>query len=144
VPLAAAVTVAGAALEARRVRARRRRRPRATGGANGQPHFPADGTAAGAAEWEGLGLLSGSSISDITTASALTLLCSQYSPENWGALLRQEFPELTDEDTGWLCGLTEALEPQEPITSSVEAGLAAMPAVTVTGLVEWRTRRQGK
>jgi hypothetical protein len=37
----------GAALEARRVRARRRRRPRATGGANGQPHFPADGTAAG-------------------------------------------------------------------------------------------------
>jgi hypothetical protein len=122
VPLAAAVTVADAALEVGEC-------------AHGAAGGPAPRAAltdshtslpmalarakAGAAEWQGLGLLSGPSISDITTA--LTLLCSQYSSENWGALLRQELPELTDEDTGWLCGLTEALEPQEPITSS-EAG----------------------
>ncbi len=60
----------------------------------------------GATEWEGLGLLSGSSISD--TATALSIFCSQYSTRRWGdfKLLRQELPELTDEDIEWLCGLT--------------------------------------
>jgi hypothetical protein len=48
---------------------------------------------AGATEWEWFGLLSGSSIT-----TALSLFCSQYSSENWGSLLRQELPELTDED----------------------------------------------
>ena len=41
--------------------------------------------------WDGLGLLSRSSINDIVTA--LTMFCSHYSSENWGALLRQELPE---------------------------------------------------
>lgn len=52
----------------------------------------------GVAEWEGLGLLSGSSISDIATA--LSIFCSQYSTNQWGDLLRQELHELTDEDIG--------------------------------------------
>jgi hypothetical protein len=34
--------------------------------------------------------------------------------KNWGDLLRQELPELTDEDIEWLCGLTEAMESHEP------------------------------
>ena len=45
---------------------------------------------AGEGAWEGLGLLSGSSITDIATA--LDLFCTQYGPENWAALLRQELP----------------------------------------------------
>jgi hypothetical protein len=61
----------------------------------------------GAAEWEGLGLLSGSRINDIATA--LSIFCSQYSTEHWGDLLRKELPELTDEDIEWLCGLTETI-----------------------------------
>ncbi len=36
----------------------------------------------GAAEWEGLGLLSGSSINDIATA--LSIFCSQYSTKHCG------------------------------------------------------------
>jgi hypothetical protein len=63
-------------------------------------------------EWEGLGLLSGSSINDIATA--LSSFCSQYSTKRWGDLLRQELPELTDEDIEWLCGLTETMESHEP------------------------------
>ncbi len=72
----------------------------------------------GAAKWEGLGLLlvSGSSINDIATA--LSIFCSQYrdSAKQWGDLLRQELPELTDGDIEWLCGLTdsEAMESHEP------------------------------
>jgi hypothetical protein len=64
--------------------------------------------------WQGLGLLSGSStITDIATA--LTLFCSQYGLSvtldncQWAALLRQELPGLTDEDTKWSCGLTEEI-----------------------------------
>ena len=72
----------------------------------------------GAAEWEGLGLLSGSSINDITTA--LSIFCSQYDAVHWGDLLRRELPELTDEDIDWLCGLTEAMESQEPVFSTVD------------------------
>ena len=62
------------------------------------------------AEWEGLGLMSGSSINDITTA--LSIFCSHYSSDHWVELLRQELPELTDEDIEWplkillACGLT--------------------------------------
>jgi hypothetical protein len=62
----------------------------------------------GATEWEGLGLLSGSSIKDIATA--LSLFCSEYGSSNWNELLRKELPDLTDEDIDWLCGLTEAAE----------------------------------
>ena len=58
--------------------------------------------------WDGPGLLSGSSIHDVTTA--LTLCCSHYISESRGALLRRELPELTDEDIEWLCGLTEVME----------------------------------
>ncbi len=47
----------------------------------------------GAAEWEGLGLLSGSSINDIATA--LSIFCSQYSTKQWGDLLRKELPALS-------------------------------------------------
>ncbi len=54
----------------------------------------------GAAEWKGLGLLSGSSINDIATA--LSVICSQYGTEQWGELLRKELPALTDEDIEWL------------------------------------------
>jgi hypothetical protein len=67
----------------------------------------------GATEWEGLGLLSGSSIKDIATA--LSLFCSEYSSSHWNELLRKELPDLTDEDIDWLCGLTEAAEALEPL-----------------------------
>ena len=69
----------------------------------------------GAAEWEGLGLLSGSSIQD--NATALSLFCSNYSASHWADLLRKELPELTDADIEWLCGLTEAAEALEPVSS---------------------------
>ena len=68
----------------------------------------------GGSAWEGLGLLSGSSITGIVTASALTLFCPQYGQDNGAALLRQESPGLTDEDITWLCGLAEEMEPFEP------------------------------
>ena len=68
----------------------------------------------GATEWEGLGLLSGSSIKDIATA--LSLFCSEYGPSHWNELLRKELPDLTDEDIDWLCGLTEAAEALEPLS----------------------------
>jgi hypothetical protein len=68
----------------------------------------------GAAEWEGLGLLSGSSINDIATALLFFVFSTKYSPKRWGDLLRQELPELTDEDTEWLCGLSETMESHEP------------------------------
>jgi hypothetical protein len=42
------------------------------------------------------------------------LMRSPYSTKNWGDLLRQELPELTDEDIEWLCGPTEAMESHEP------------------------------
>jgi hypothetical protein len=88
----------------------------------------------GAAEWEGLGLLSGSSINDIATA--LSIFCSQYSTKHWGDLLRQELPELrlTDEDIEWLCGLTEAMEAWEPVSANVD------PGRFVTTLTRTRTR----
>ena len=46
--------------------------------------------------WEGFELLSGSSVIDFATV--LTLFCSQYSPDNWHTLLRQELPGLTNAD----------------------------------------------
>jgi hypothetical protein len=45
----------------------------------------------GATEWEGLGLLAGSSIKDIATA--LSLFCSEYGSSHWNALLRKELPD---------------------------------------------------
>jgi hypothetical protein len=66
--------------------------------------------------WAGLGLLSGSSISDMIV-TALSLFCSAYSTSNRASfkLLRKELPDLTDEDVEWLCGLTEAAEAWEPV-----------------------------
>ena len=75
---------------------------------------------AGASEWNGLGLLSGSSINDITTA--LSIFCSHYSAANWGDLLRREIPELTDEDAEWLCSLSEVMESREPASSTANMG----------------------
>ncbi len=69
----------------------------------------------GLTEWEGLGLLSGSSIKDIATA--LSLFCSEYGSSHWNELLRKELPDLTDEDIDWLCGLTEAAEALEPLST---------------------------
>ena len=86
----------------------------------------------GAAEWEGLGLLSGSRINDIATA--LSIFCSQYSTERWGDLLRQELPELTDEDIEWLCGLTETMESHEPAIVHKDPGRFTQPMNrTITG-----------
>ena len=41
---------------------------------------------------------------------------------NWGDLLRRELPGLTDEDVEWLCSLTEAMESQEPVSSTAHTG----------------------
>ena len=76
---------------------------------------------AGEGAWEGLGLLSGSSITDIVTA--LTLFCAQYGPGNWADLLRQELPGLTEDDLTWLCGLSEEMEQFEPQISPAATSL---------------------
>ena len=86
----------------------------------------------GAVDWEGLGLLSGSSIQVNDIETALSIFCSQYSTNQWGDLLRQELPELTDEDIEWLCGLTstEAMESHEPavlLVVHVDPGRFAPP-----------------
>ena len=91
----------------------------------------------GAVAWEGLGLLSGSSIIDIATA--LSIFCSQYSSGHWGNLLRQELPELTDEDIEWLCGLTEAMESQEPFFAKSASAQSINP-LTQSGHSKRRRR----
>ena len=77
---------------------------------------------AGEGAWEGLGMLSGSSITDIVRT--LTSFCQSYGPNEWPALLRQELPGLTDEDIEWLSDLTEEMEQYEPTTS--ESGVEAL------------------
>jgi len=77
---------------------------------------------AGEGAWEGLGLLSGSRSTDIV--AALAAFCTQYGPENWAALLRQELPGLTDDDITWLCSLSEEMEQYEPQFTPVSTGLA--------------------
>jgi hypothetical protein len=67
---------------------------------------------AGEGTWEGLGLLSGSTILDIV--NSLNAFCQQYGPEGWPALLRQELPDLTDADIEWLSDLSEEMEQHEP------------------------------
>ena len=69
---------------------------------------------AGDGAWEGLGLLSGSTIIDIV--NSLTAFCQRYGPEGWPALLRQELPDLTDADIEWLSDLSEEMEQFEPPT----------------------------
>ena len=71
--------------------------------------------------WEGLGLLSGSKITDIV--AALTAFCTQYGSGNWAALLRQELPGLTDDDIAWLCSLPEEMEQYEPQPAPVSTAL---------------------
>jgi len=93
----------------------------------------------GAAEWEGLGLLSGSSINDIVTA--LSMFRSRYDAAHWGDLLRQELPELTDEDIAWLCGFTEAMESQELASSTVELARGIQPSTRASTS---KRRRRGK
>jgi hypothetical protein len=96
----------------------------------------------GAAEWERLRLLSGSSINDIATA--LSIFCSQYSTKHWGDLLRQELPELADEDIEWLCGLTETMESHEPATVHKDPGRLTQPLTrTITGKRRRRSNREG-
>ncbi len=89
----------------------------------------------GAIAWEGLGLLSGSSINDIMTA-----FFSHYSSENWGAALCQELPELRDEDIDWWCGLTGTMEPKKPVLRLKEAGRLRTGAGTACG----SKRRRGR
>jgi hypothetical protein len=95
----------------------------------------------GASEWEGLGLLSGSSINYIATA--LSIFCSQYSTNEWGVLLRQELPELTDEDSEWLCGLNEAMESHEPAVVHVDPGRFT-PPLTRTRTSKRRCKSKGE
>ncbi len=80
----------------------------------------------GTTEWEGLGLLSGSSIKDIATA--LSPFLSEYSMSHWHDLLRKELPELTAADIEWLCGLSEAAEALEPV-QSMGPGTFVKPAL---------------
>ncbi len=69
---------------------------------------------AGEGTWEGLGLLSGSTI--INIVNSLTAFCQRYGPEGWPALLRQELPDLADADIEWLSDLSEEMEEYEPPT----------------------------
>ena len=96
---------------------------------------------AGEGAWEGLGLLSGSSINDIV--AELTSFCTQYGPGNWAALLRQELPGLTDDDITWLCGLSEEMEQFEPQHTPVLTSLAEVDRQAPTfGTGSKRTRRR--
>jgi hypothetical protein len=63
---------------------------------------------AGEEAWEGLGVLSGSTITDIV--NSLTAFGQRYGPEGWPALLRKELPDLTDDDIEWLSDLPEEME----------------------------------
>jgi hypothetical protein len=80
--------------------------------------------------------------------TALSIFCSssQYSAKQWGDLLRQELPELTDsqradEDIEWLCGLTEATESHEPVIVHKDPGRFSQPLTrTITG----KRRRRGR
>ena len=92
---------------------------------------------AGEEAWKGLGLLSGSSIFDIVTA--LTTFNTQYGPDNWAALLRQELPGLTDDDINWLCSLPEEMEQFEPRPPPASIGLVGDDRQEST--IETRSKR---
>jgi hypothetical protein len=81
---------------------------------------------AGEGAWEGLGLLSGSTIIDIV--NSLNAFCLRYGPEGWPALLRQELPDLTDEDIEWLSDLSEEMEQYEPPRPTPIAVMDSMDA----------------
>ena len=85
----------------------------------------------------GFGLLSGSSITDIT--AALTTFCTQYGPNNWSALLRQELPGLTDAGIMWLCSLPEEMEQFEPQPPSGLISLVEVDRQETT--IETRSKR---
>jgi hypothetical protein len=50
--------------------------------------------------WKGLGLISGSTVSDF--ANTVQAFCRHYAREQWSEMLRQELPGLTEEDITWL------------------------------------------
>ena len=81
---------------------------------------------AGEGAWEGLGLLSGSTIIDIV--NSLNAFCLRYGPEGWPALLRQELPDLTDADIEWLSDLSEEMEQYEPPRPTPIAVMDSMDA----------------
>jgi hypothetical protein len=77
-------------------------------------------------------------------ATALTIFCSQYSTNHWGDLLRQELPELTDEDIERLCGLTEAMESHEPTIVHKDPGRFTQPLTrSITGKRRRRSKGEG-
>jgi hypothetical protein len=66
--------------------------------------------------WKGLGLISGSTVTDFATT--VQAFCRQYAREQWSEMLRQELPGLTDDDITWL---------------STMAGYTPLPAVAGGG-----------
>jgi hypothetical protein len=50
--------------------------------------------------WKGLGLISGSTVTDFATT--VQAFCRQYARERWSEVLRQELPGLTEDDITWL------------------------------------------
>jgi hypothetical protein len=91
-----------------------------------------------------VGLLSGSSITSNDIATALSIFCSQYSTKHWGDLLRQELPELTDEDIEWLCGLTDMMESHEPAIVRKDPGRITQPMTrTITGKRRRKSKGEG-
>ena len=62
--------------------------------------------------WKGMGLVSGSKLSDIT--NTLQELGRVYARDKWPTILRTAMPDLTDTDIDWLSSLAQAMEHLEP------------------------------
>jgi hypothetical protein len=59
--------------------------------------------------WKGLGLISGSTVTDFV--ATVQDFCRKYAQEQWSEMLRQELPGLTEEDITWLSTMVESMPP---------------------------------
>jgi hypothetical protein len=64
--------------------------------------------------WKGMGLVSGSKLSDII--DTLREFVRIYDRANWPNILRTEIPELPEADVEWLSSLSQTMEHLEPPT----------------------------
>ncbi len=87
-------------------------------GADNESRFSACSTGAGTCGRRGLpvgrfGAAIGLSYYITDIVNSLTSFCQLYGSVGWPALLRQELPDLTDEDIEWLSDLSEEMEQYE-------------------------------
>jgi hypothetical protein len=73
--------------------------------------------------WAGMGLVSGSKLSDII--DTMQEFVRTYDRDNWPSILRAAIPDSADADIDWLSSLSQAMEHLEPPIPSVALSLAA-------------------